>query len=222
MQLSPQEKISAVKSFDPSLPPDYLVMVTKRGFIKKTKLDQFKNIRRTGIRAFKLAKNDSLSFVGFCSKGDQIIITTTNGLSIRFKQDQVKERGRTAGGINAIKLKGNDQVCGMDIIKSKDLKTGALMVVSENGFAKQTPIKDYRLQKRGGTGITTARLTESTGKLVSCRVISPEYASVLFITNRGQILKTSLKTIRKSKRNTKGVKIMNLKEGDKIKQFICL
>jgi hypothetical protein len=132
----------------------YLMMVTKQGLIKKTPLEDFENIRRTGIIAISLKKGDHLKWARLTNGAEQVVLATRQGQSIRFDEKQVRPMGRTAAGVRAIKLKKqNDEVAGFDIIRGDD---AMLLVVMENGFAKQTQLKEYKVQSRGGSGIKTA------------------------------------------------------------------
>lgn len=197
----------------------YLVMATKDGLIKKTPLEDFANIRRTGIIAIALKKGDSLKWVRLSGGKDQVILTTRLGQSIRFNERDVRSMGRTAAGVRAIRLRKGDAVAGFDIIrieelgdKVKDLK---LLVVMENGFAKQTGLKEYKLQRRGGSGIKTAKITPKTGLLLSAHVTGEE-KEIFALSARGQMIRTSLESVRATGRSAQGVKIMNLKAGDRL------
>jgi DNA gyrase subunit A len=199
-------------------------MVTKTGIIKKTKIADFANIRRTGIIAIALKKGDALQGVKISSGKDQIIITTEQGQSIRFKESQARAMGRTASGIRAIKLKGKDAVAGFDILKEerKDAnKDACLMAVMANGFGKQTPLKEYKVQNRGGSGIRTANVTAKTGALVAARVIDGE-TEILALSAKGQVIRTELQGVRKTGRSAQGVRIMNLKSGDRLAGVVII
>ena len=132
--------------------------------------------------------------------------------------------GRSAAGVGGIKLKGGDSVIGVDIIKSGEKGKGEsknLLVVSEQGFAKQTPLKEYKVQSRGGQGVKTAKISSKTGNLVACKIIGEEKETIV-LSAKGQIIKTKLADIRQSSRATSGVRVMRVKEGDKIVAITCL
>ncbi len=191
----------------------YLMMATKQGVIKKTPLEDFENIRRTGIIAIKLKKGDQLKWAKLTGGADQVVLATRQGQSIRFEEKQVRSMGRGASGVRAIKLKKqNDEVAGFDIIKGGEAK---LLVVMENGFAKQTPLKEYKTQGRGGSGIKTAEITPKTGPLVSAHVVMEE-KEIFALSAKGQMIRTELKTVRTTGRSAQGVHIMNLKSGDRL------
>jgi DNA gyrase subunit A len=191
----------------------YLMMVTKKGVIKKTPLEDFENIRRTGIIALSLKKGDQLKWARLTSGSEQAVLATRQGQSIRFDEKQVRPMGRTAAGVRAIKLKKqNDEVAGFDIIRGDD---AMLLIVMEHGFAKQTSLKEYKVQSRGGSGIKTAEVTVKTGMVVSAHVVSEE-KEIFALSAKGQMIRTELSTVRKTGRSAQGVHIMNLKSGDRV------
>jgi DNA gyrase subunit A len=233
LELSPNEKISAIISYgntrinadqqSAQISADkknqrqsaFLVMTTQNGFIKKTALEDFANIRRNGLIAIKLKKDDLLKWVKLSSGQDEIILTTALGQAIRFAEKQVRAMGRTASGVKAIRLKKGDAVAGLDIIVKKEAKEQKLLVVMANGFAKQTPLKQYKVQNRAGSGIKTAKITPKTGPIIAAQIID-EAEEILAISAKGQILKTEISSIRLAGRATQGVRIMNLEAGDKL------
>jgi DNA gyrase subunit A len=216
LEIPTSEKINAVLSYGKNFQNGYLLMVTKNGIIKKTSIEEFKNVRRTGIIAISLDKEDSLLWAGLSSGMDDIILTTTLGLAIRFKEKDVRQMGRTAGGVRAIRLKKEDEVSGADVFKSKAEDQLKLLVISERGFAKLTPLKEYKTQKRGGAGIKTAKVTTKTGKIIGAVVVSEKNEELIAFSEKGQAIKFGLKEVRVLGRATQGVKIMNLEEGDKL------
>ncbi len=216
LQLAPEEKITSILAISKEMKAKFMMMQTVRGKIKKTALADFDNVRRSGLIAIKLQKGDSLEWVETTSGKDEVMIATANGQAIHFKESQVRPMGRAASGVRAIRLKGDDQVVGMQIIK-KEQEKPELLVVTEKGYGKKTSISKYKTQSRGGSGIKTANLTEKTGKLVSVRVIEKEDDSdLLASSNRGQIIRTPVKNISVLGRSTQGVRIMNLKKEEKI------
>ncbi len=214
LELPTDENISALVNYsEKAKEKAFLVMATKNGVIKKTELSDFENIRRTGIIAIALKKGDLLKWVHLSSGNDQVILTTRQGQSIRFDEKQVRPMGRGASGVRAIKLKkANDEVAGFDIVKEASAK---LLVVMQNGFAKQTPLKEYKKQGRGGSGIKTAQITPKTGPLVSAHVVTEE-KEIFALSAKGQMIRTNLESVRQTGRSAQGVRIMNLKPGDRL------
>lgn len=223
LELPSEENVSAVVNYSDkaeNAEGKYLIMVTRNGVVKKTSLDDFRNIRRTGIIAISLKKGDSLKWVRLSSGGDQVILGTKNGQAIRFKETQARPMSRTAAGIRAIRLKKGDEVAGFDIIKG-ETKEAKVFVVMENGFGKQTPLKEYKLQNRGGSGIKTANITAKTGQLVATQIIT-EQSELLALSGKGQIIRTNLSEVRMTGRSAQGVRIMNLKPGDKLAGIVVI
>jgi DNA gyrase subunit A len=221
LTIPPEEKISAIIAYANEETKAFLVMATSHGVMKKTPLKDFGNVRKTGIIALRLKGDDLLKWVKLSSGDDEIILVTSHGQAIRFKERDVRPMGRAATGIKAIRLKGADTVAGLDII-SKDRKGENILVVMANGFGKQTPLKDYKTQKRGGGGIKTAKVTEKTGPVIAANIIGEDIKETLAFSSKGQALKSSLKDIRVAGRATQGVRIMNLEKGDKLIGIICL
>ncbi|MBI5412349.1 DNA gyrase subunit A [Candidatus Peregrinibacteria bacterium] len=193
----------------------YLFMATNRGTVKKTKLDQFANVRKSGLIAIKLREGDLLEWVQDTSPGVQVVLTTREGKCIRFKEEDVRSMGRPSMGVRGIRLKGNDVVVQMDVIRHPE--EARLLVVMENGLSKSTPVSDYRFQNRGGSGVKTATLTAKTGKLVGARVIEPGLdGDLVIISKHGQMIRLPLKQIPSIGRATQGVYVMRMHEGDKV------
>jgi DNA gyrase subunit A len=229
LSISGEEKVTSALVF-PKIAKENscaLVMVTKNGIIKKVDASSFKDVRRNGIVAIRLEKGDELKFTFLVSKGDRVIMATKKGQSIMFKESDVRTMGRTAGGVRGIRLsggpasQGGDELVGADTItpKEKDL---FLLTMGKKGFGKKTNVKNYRLQKRGGSGIKTAKITEKTGPLMIAKVINPEFEELIAISQKGQVIRTSLGQIPVLGRQTQGVRIMKLKAGDSIASLTCL
>lgn len=197
-----------------------LVMATTDGVIKKTPLQDFNNVRRTGIIAIKLHKSDALKWVKLSTGKDEIIITTEQGQAIRFKESDVRSMGRSAAGVRGVKLRKNDKVSSMSIISKADDKTKKILVVMSNGYGKQTPLSEYKVQGRGGSGIKTANVTTKTGIVMDAHVICDE-EEIIALSAKGQIIRTAMKTVRTAGRATQGVRIMNLNKGDTLSGVIC-
>ena len=198
----------------------FLVMVTKKGVVKKSDAANFKDVRRSGIVAIGLDKDDELKFVNIAMKGDLVIMATKNGQSITFKESDVRSMGRTAGGVRGISMDDKDEVVGADVVQSE--KDFFLLNMGEKGYGKKTEVKNYRVQKRGGSGIKTFKVTDKTGKLMVSTVVGPETKEMIAISQKGQVIRTSLDQVPVIGRQTQGVRIMRLKDGDKIASLTCL
>jgi DNA gyrase subunit A len=223
LELTPQEKILSIFSIgkkDEELGIKYLVMATKNGIIKRTELSDFKNVRRSGLIAITLKKNDSLQSVCKSTGKDEIILITKQGQSIRFQEQDVRPMSRTAAGNMGIRLKKIDELKGMDVIKPKT--ENYLLVLTENGYGKRTNLLEYRLQGRGGSGIKTANITDKTGGIASTKILSGKEEDLIVISQKGQVIRTPISAIAKLSRSTQGVKIMRLDKGDKVASGACM
>lgn len=224
LEIPQTERVSAMISYPEKLDTAFLVMATKEGVIKKTALKDFANVRRTGIIAISLHDNDVLQWAKLSSGNSNILITTEEGQAIRFKEKDVRPMGRTAAGIKAIKLKKKDLVAGMDIYEdSKEAKAKhpRLLVVMSNGYGKQTPLDEYKIQGRGGSGIKTANVTEKTGKIMTAHIVNDDTEEIVAFSAKGIAIKTSQKDVRVLGRSTQGVRIMNLESGDHLIGVVC-
>ena len=201
----------------------YLVMVTKNGRIKKTALEEFENVRKSGIIAIKLEKGDALKKVVKTTGEDDIILATKNGVSIRFKEKDIRAMGRSAAGVKGIRLKKGDEVIGMDVINKKATKQW-LLVVMENGYGKRTEVSQYKTQGRGGSGVKAAKITSKTGPIVMSTILEDiaDEEDLIVISQHGQVIRTSVKSISVLGRATQGVRIMRLEEKDKVASGACL
>jgi DNA gyrase subunit A len=232
LEISPQEKVLSLFPLgkeDQDLGIKYLVMATEGGIIKKTALTEFENVRKSGLIAITLKKNDLLKKVRKSTGNDEVILVTKKGMSIRFREKEIREMGRPAAGVKGIRLKKGDKVIGMDIIRGQKPKTKSqklpkeyLLVVTENGFGKRTDLREYKLQGRGGSGIKTANVTSKTGNLVASKVLSGSEEDLIVISQRGQVIRTKISQIAKLSRPTQGVRLMKLEEGDKVASATCI
>lgn len=223
LSIDQTEKITSVLAMPKSAKGSdlSLLMVTKGGTSKKVAAESFHDVRRSGIIAIRLDVGDELQSVSFVEKGDEVSIATTKGQSIRFKESDIREMGRAAGGVRAIKLDKGDAVISADIIK-KNMKSPMLLVISSKGYGKKTPLDEYKTQKRGGSGIKTANLTSKTGDLITARVVTDDVEEIVAMSKKSQVIRTELQGISKLGRSTQGVRIMKLREGDSIASLICL
>ncbi|MFA6586169.1 MAG: DNA gyrase subunit A [Candidatus Paceibacterota bacterium] len=222
LALNNDEKITSVLPMPKELKgsPISLMLVTKNGTAKKMSGEGFKDVRRSGIIAIRLDKGDQLVSALIVEKSDEVMVATSGGQSIRFKEGDIREMGRTAGGVRGIKLGKSDEVIGVDVVK-KDNKDGAFLTMSANGFGKKTALKEYKVQKRGGSGIKTAKVTPKTGKLIVAKVLNGQEEELIAMSKKGQVIRTALKDISSLGRQTQGVTIMRLRAGDSIASLVC-
>lgn len=223
LSLAGDEKVTSILPMPKELKksPISLMLVTKNGTAKKMSGESFKDVRRSGIISIRLDKGDQLVSALITEKGDEVMVATANGQSIRFKESDIREMGRTAGGVRGMKLGKGDEVIGARIIKSSN-KMGFFLTMSANGFGKKTSLKEYKIQKRGGSGIKTAKITPKTGKLIVARVLTGEEEELIAMSKKGQVIRTALKDIPSLGRQTQGVTIMRLRAGDGIASLACV
>ncbi|KKR47086.1 MAG: gyrase subunit A protein, partial [Parcubacteria group bacterium GW2011_GWC1_40_13] len=198
-----------------------LLMITKKGVAKRVDAEAFHDVRRSGLLAITLQDGDELKIVSFTAPGDEAIIATSKGQSIRFKESDIRVMGRGATGVRAIRLGKGDSVVGADVIK-KEAKSPAFLVISQNGYGKKTDLKEYKTQNRGGSGIRTMKVTPKTGDIIASKIITEEDQEVVAISKKSQVIRVDSKEIPSLGRQTQGVRIMKLKEGDSLVSLICL
>ncbi len=223
LSLSGDEKITSILAMPKEVKKMKLslLMVTKKGVVKKVSAESFKDVRRSGLIAIKLATGDELLKASFVEKGDSIMLATTKGQSIRFKESDVREMGRTAGGVRAIRVSKDDELIGSSVVRSSH-ENSELLILSEHGYGKKTSIKEYKIQKRGGSGIKTAKVTPKTGSVIVAKIVTEEDHELVAISKKGQVIRTELKDIPSLGRQTQGVRIMKLRDGDSIASLVCL
>ena len=215
LSLGKDEKITAVF---PKKEGGFLLMVTKRGLVKKTSFDEFKKIKRSGILCTSLEKDDELLFVRKTSGNDLVGLVSSGGSLIIFKEKEIKKMGRKAKGCFGKKLKKDEEIVGAFVTKNLQ---GYLLTITENGFAKMTPLSDFKIQKRGGKGIECHRLSSKTGKLKKAFLVKDQ-KELLLMTEKGKTLRMKIKEIPVLKRQAKGQKLLKLKDFDKIKEGLIL
>jgi DNA gyrase subunit A len=216
LQLAPNEKISTMLAMSDMESFKYLVMVTKKGLIKKTSIDDYANVRRNGLIALKLKLDDSMEWVRPSTGDNDIMIATKEGQAIRFKETDARPMGRTASGVRGVRLHGSDEVIGMDAVDPKN-KNIEFLTIGENGLGKLTTIDDYKVQGRGGSGIRTAKVTEKTGFVVHASAIDTSKAGekdIVMMSAKGQVIRMPFSSIPSSGRATQGVRLMRFKEED--------
>jgi len=211
LNLEPGERVSAFLSVREFVDGRYVIFATKKGLIKKTDLMSYSNPRSSGIRAIGLEDGDELIGVKLTDGQQEIILSTLDGQSIRFKEEQVRPTGRGTYGVVAMRLDEGDAVVSMEM-----LSHGAdILTVSENGYGKRTEMDEYRLQSRGGKGIITMKATDKTGRVVGGQQVT-EDDQLMLVTNKGKIIRLRIKDIRVIGRNTQGVRLIDLEEGERV------
>ncbi len=221
LELQPDEKIAALirivskQTEDDGdqtwTQPGYLLFATERGTVKKTALAAYANFRKGGIRAINIEEGDRLIEVKFTTGDDQVVLISREGKSVRFPESDARSMGRVSTGVRGIRLSDTDAVVSLAVIE----EGATLLVASEQGVGKRTAFEDYRQQSRGGKGIITMKTTEKTGKVVGALTVHDD-DELMLITVGGQMIRTRVKDVRETGRNTQGVKLMNLDQGDRL------
>jgi len=218
LQLQNNETAQAVLTFAKKDNAKFLVMSTRNGLIKKVAREEFTKVRRSGMIAISLKGTDELMWVETSSGDDQVMLSTENGQAIRFNEKDVRPMGRNASGVTGMRLKKDDKIISMEIIrKTINVKDLEVLVVTENGLGKKTEAAYYKIQKRGGSGIKTLKITPKTGKIVAMYILNnAEEHDLVIISKAGQTIRTPLNAVSTLGRATQGVRVMRLDEGDKV------
>lgn len=213
LQLEKEENISSIISLSADNEEHkYLVFVTKNGVIKRTELSEFDNIRKSGKIAITLKEDDELIYVGVTTGNDEIAIGANNGRMVRFNEDEVRVMGRSASGVKGIELE-NSKVIGAEVIKPNQL----ILIVTENGYGKKSEIEEYRLTHRGSKGVKALNITDKNGMMVALKCVNPgDDYDLMIMTDSGIIIKLPLEQVSTLKRATQGVRLINLKEDQKV------
>ncbi|HEU5361085.1 MAG TPA: DNA gyrase subunit A [Candidatus Deferrimicrobiaceae bacterium] len=211
LSLSPGERISAILPVREFVEGKYVVMATAQGTVKKTDLMEFSRPRSGGIIALGLNLGDHLIATEITGGADDVFLSTRHGLSIRFREDDVRAMGRTAVGVRGISLGKKDAVVGMEILRAG----GTLLTVTENGYGKRTSTDEYRVQSRGGKGVITLKVTGKTGAVLGIAQVSEE-DEVMLVTDGGKIIRMAVNEIRVSGRNTQGVRLIGMEENEHV------
>jgi DNA gyrase subunit A len=224
LSLGDTEKVTSILAMPKDIKNAHkhsMYLVTKMGQAKRVAMDSFTDVRRSGIIAIGLDQGDELLAALFVQDGDSVILTSREGQSIRFDQDDIRVMGRAAGGVRAMNLDKNDRLVSADVIK-KEAKDAEILVLTANGYGKKTPQKEYKVQNRGGSGIKTVKVTDKTGELIVARVITPEVEELIAMSKKSQVIKIDAKSVPSLGRDTQGVRIMKPRDGDSLASLTLL
>lgn len=214
LSLQPDEKVMMILPVKEYIENNFLVMATRSGIVKKTALSEYRNVRINGINAISIEDGDALIGARISNGTNEIFMTSAGGMSIRFPENDVRPMGRMAYGVYGMSLDEGDSVVGMELIHPAE-SSNEILIVSEGGYGKRTPVSEYRVQSRGGKGIITLKVTDKTGKLMSARQVTPADDLMLF-SSRGKLIRIRIGEISEQSRNTQGVRLMNVEAGEKV------
>ena len=213
LNLSPQEKISAILPVREFSEDKYIMMATRQGVVKKTNLKEYSNVRVGGINAVSLDEGDKLIAVALTDGKQDVLLASKNGKSIRFREEEARPMGRVTRGVRGMTLEDDDVVIGMEIVN--DMTGSTLFTVTENGFGKRTELTEYRLQSRGGKGVITIKTTDRNGCVVDIKQVTDEN-DLMLISDQGKIIRISVAQFSVIGRNTQGVRLMVTEEGERL------
>lgn len=211
LELRPDEKISAFLPVREFRENHFVLFATKQGVVKKTDLMAYANPRPSGIIAIGLDAGDEVIAVKLTDGKQEVILTTRDGQAIRFREEDVRSMGRGAGGVKGVTLEGNDEVVSLEILSPGT----SVLTVAENGYGKRTDISEYRLQTRGGKGIITMKATDRTGRVIGVQQVTDE-DNLMLVTSTGKIIRMRVADIRVIGRNTQGVRLIDIEEGERV------
>jgi len=211
IQIEQGETINAVIPVEAFEPNQYLFFATRNGVVKKTPLDDYSNIRKVGLIAISLREDDDLIGVKLTDGAREIIMGTSQGMSIRFSEEDVRSMGRSATGVKGIQLDDDDKVIDMDIVDPDQ----EVLIVTAKGYGKRTPMTEYRTQTRGGKGIKTLNVTDKNGAIVGLKVVNND-EDLMIMTTSGTLIRTSMSGINTMGRITQGVKLINIRDDDSV------
>ncbi len=211
--MEPDERVAAILPIREFVDDGYLLTCTRKGRVKRTSLSAYENIRQTGIIGVAIGEGDALLAARIVTPAQHVLIGTSTGMSIRFAIEDVRAMGRDSMGVKGVDLRDGDLVIGMDIIE--DESEQQVLTVSANGYGKRTRVAEWRTQNRGGKGIIAMDTSERNGALVKLRLVSPE-DQLMVITNGGQVIRTRVSEIRETGRNTQGVRVIRLRDGEQV------
>lgn len=218
LNLSPDERITSLIDLGDASQHKYLFMATKNGTVKKTKIEEYTNVRASGLIAIKLDKGDELKWVKKTTGENDIIISTAMAQAIRFRETDVRPMGRATRGVRAIRLRSNDSVVGMDVLDTD----GDILVIMQNGYGKITKTSQFARHNRGGVGIRAGVVNQKTGQAVDVRVLANRNSDLLIISRQGQVIRLRLADIPVIGRSTQGVRIMRMRNSDTVASIAIL
>ncbi|HLB95769.1 MAG TPA: DNA gyrase subunit A [Patescibacteria group bacterium] len=218
LQISPEEKVTAMITISQKDKEkyQYFVLATARGLVKKTDLKLYAKVRQTGILAIKLKSDDRLRWVKATTGQDSVFQVSAKGQSILYHEGDIRPMGRTAAGVRGILLKGEDYVVATDVLQPEQVSEADALIVLEKGFGKRTPLKFFKTQLRGGMGMRAASVTPRTGEIVGMRLTFGKDYDLILASQKGQMIRMALSSVKKLQRDTQGVIVVRLNKGDKV------
>jgi DNA gyrase subunit A len=218
VSLQAGEKIKAILPVREFKENEYVLMVTRAGIIKKTALSEFKNVRAVGLSAISVDEGDELVSAKLTQGSNDVFLCSHSGMSIRFNEEDVRPTGRGARGVIAMNLDQGDQVVAIEVLSRSSLPgqgDNEVLIVTDNGYGKRTPVQDYRLQGRGGSGVIAMRSNEKNGLVMGCRQVVPK-DDLMLVSNKGQMIRIKVGEISEQGRTAQGVRLISLAPNEKL------
>lgn len=212
ISIEQRERVTAIVYVPKGVSRDFMIVATRKGEVKKTAMDEFEVVRRSGLIAMDLEEDDELIGAKLAHADDDVLLITAQGKAIRFSVEELRSASRTSGGVRGIRLSNGDSVVSLNLTP----RDSELLVVTEYGYGKRTPIDEYPRHSRGGSGVITQKVTDKTGNVASARVISDHDNDLMIISASGVVIRTDVGKVRVAGRATQGVTLMNLGEGDTV------
>jgi Type IIA topoisomerase (DNA gyrase/topo II, topoisomerase IV), A subunit len=226
LPLALEEKVTSILPVPKgaALDASSVVFVTEAGVVKRVAAKAFADVRRSGIIAINLKDGDKLVSANHATEEDTVSLVTAKGQSIRFAVEDVREMGRTAGGVKGMSVRKGDRVVSAEVISELHAKDASLLVIMSKGYGKRTKISEYKIQGRGGSGVKTAAVTPKTGEIIGAKIVVGDLKEeeLVVISKKGQVIRTSVAEISLLSRATQGVRVMRLYEGDSIASMAAL
>jgi DNA gyrase subunit A len=211
LNVSAEEKVAAMIRVRAFTPDQFLVFATEQGIVKKTMLSDYENIRTSGLIAIKIEEGDRLIGVKLTDGKSEMMLTTRGGLSIRFREEELRDQGRSTVGVYGIDLEKDDIVVGVEVVEAN----ATMLCISEHGYGKRSSFEDYPVQRRGGKGVITMKASDRNGALVAAHSVH-EHDALMIITEKGVMIRMPVDGLRVIGRNTQGVRLIDLDEGDRV------
>ncbi len=226
LSLAAEENVTSILAVPKgaALDASSVALITEEGVVKRVAAKAFADVRRSGIIAINLKKGDKLVAANLAAEGDTVSLVTAKGQSIRFDTEDVREMGRTAGGVRGMAVRKGDRVVSAEVVSALAAKDASLLVIMSKGYGKRTKLSEYKVQGRGGSGIKTAEVTPKTGEIIGAKIVIGDLKEeeMVVISKKGQVIRTGVAEIPSLSRVTQGVRIMRLYEGDSIASMVAL
>jgi DNA gyrase subunit A len=212
ISIEQRERVTAIVYVPKGASRDFMIVATKKGEVKKTAMEEFEVVRRSGLIAMDLEPDDELIGAKLAHADDDVLLITAEGQAIRFTVSELRSASRTSGGVRGIRLAKDDSVVSLNLTP----ENSELLIVTEKGFGKRTAIDEYPRQSRGGGGVITSKVTDKTGRVAAARILTDKDNDLMIISASGIVIRQDVNSVKQSGRATQGVTLMNVGDGDAV------